>query len=154
MKRLLLLLLLLLLPAGPAFTVTPDERLADPALEARARAISRELRCVVCQNESVDESNAALARDVRLLLRERLVAGDSDAAAIGFLVARYGDFVLLRPPLRPETWVLWYGPFVLLVLAAGGTWVALRRRAQADGPPPLSAEERARIDRILREDEG
>ena len=148
MKRLLLVLVLL---AAPLWAVTPDERLADPALEARARAMSRELRCLVCRNESIDDSGAELARDVRLLLRERLVAGDTDVQAVGYLVARYGDFVLLRPPVRPATWLLWFGPFALLVVAAGGTVLALRRRAAGAGPPPLSAEEQARLERILRE---
>jgi len=148
-RRVLALLLLL---AGPAFAVQPDERLADPVLEGRARALSRELRCVVCQNESIDESNATLARDLRLLLRERLAGGDSDAAAVAFLVARYGDFVLLRPPLRADTWLLWFGPFAVLVLGAAVTVLALRRRAAATVPPPLSAEEQARLDRLLRGD--
>ena len=144
-------LLLLLLLAGPAFAVLPDERLADPALEARARAISRDLRCVVCQNESIDDSNADLARDIRRLLRERLVAGDSDQQAVAYLVARYGDFVLLRPPVRADTWLLWFGPFALLVLGGGGVALALRRRRPAP-PPPLTAEEQVRLERLMKED--
>jgi len=145
-------LLLLLLLAAPAMAVLPDERLADPALEARARAISHDLRCVVCQNESVDDSNAPLARDIRLLLRERIVAGDTDDQAVQFLVARYGDFVLLRPPLRADTWLLWFGPFAVLALGAGAILLTLRRRAAIAAPPPLSAEEQARLDRLMRED--
>jgi cytochrome c-type biogenesis protein CcmH len=144
-------LLLLLLLAGPAFAVLPDERLADSALEARARAISRDLRCVVCQNESIDDSNADLARDIRRLLRERLVAGDSDAQAVAYLVARYGDFVLLRPPVRADTWLLWFGPFALLALGAGGVALALRRRRPA-APTPLTAEEEAKLERLMKED--
>jgi cytochrome c-type biogenesis protein CcmH len=145
-------LLLLLLLAVPALAVQPDERLADPALEARARALSRELRCVVCQNESIDESNAPLAREIRLLLRERLAAGDTDAQAASFLVARYGDFVLLRPPVRGDTWVLWFGPFALLLAGVAATALALRRRATAPAPRPLSPEEQERLDAVLRED--
>ena len=144
-------LLLLLLLASPAFAVQPDERLADPALESRARALSRELRCVVCQNESIDESSATIARDLRLLLRERLAGGDSDAQATAFLVARYGDFVLLRPPLRADTWLLWFGPFAALLLGAGIAFVALRRRTAA-APKPLSSEEHARLEKLMRED--
>ena len=147
MKALLFLLLL----AVPALAVLPDERLADPALEARARALSRELRCVVCQNESIDESNATLARDLRILVRQRLAAGDSDAEASAFLVARYGDFVLLRPPLRADTWLLWFGPFAVLALGAGITVLALRRRV-LPAATPLSAEEQAKLDRLMRED--
>ncbi len=144
-------LLMLLLLAGPALAVLPDERLADPALEARARALSRDLRCVVCQNESIDESNATLARDIRLLLRERLVAGDSDAQAVAYLVARYGDFVLLRPPVRADTWLLWFGPFALLALGGGIAFATLRRR-RAEPPAPLTAEEQARVEALLREE--
>ncbi len=145
--------LLLLALMGPAWAVLPDERLADPALEARARALSRELRCVVCQNESVDDSHAPLARDIRLLLRERLVAGDDDRAAMAFLVARYGDFVLLRPPVRPDTWVLWFGPFAVLLVGGVVTVLALRRRAAGGGPQTLSAEEEARLAVLLRDEE-
>lgn len=145
------LLLLLLLLASPALAVQPDERLADPALEARARAMSRELRCVVCQNESIDESNATIARDLRILLRERLTAGDSDAQATAFLVARYGDFVLLRPPVRADTWALWFGPLAVLVLGAGITAFALRRRPAA-AALPLSAAEQAKLETLMRED--
>ena len=105
-----LLALLLLALARPAFAVEPRERLADPALEARARAISSELRCLVCQNESIDESGADLAHDIRMLVRERLTAGDTDAQAIQAVVNRYGAFVLLKPPVEPATYVLWYGP--------------------------------------------
>ena len=144
-------LLLLLLLTAPALAVQPGERLADPALEARARALSRDLRCVVCQNESIDESNATIARDLRLLLRERLAKGDSDAQASEFLVARYGDFVLLRPPMRADTWLLWFGPFAVLILGAGIAVIAQRRRGAA-APAPLSAEEQARVDRLMRED--
>ena len=146
------LLFLLLLLAVPALAVQPDERLADPVLEARARALSRELRCVVCQNESIDESNATLARDLRLLLRARLAAGDTDAQASEFLVARYGDFVLLRPPVRADTWLLWFGPPALLLAGGAFTVRALRRRARAAAPPPLSPAEQARLDRLLRGD--
>jgi cytochrome c-type biogenesis protein CcmH len=149
---LLLLALLALLPlAGPALAVQPDERLADPALEARARALSRELRCIVCQNESIDDSNAPLARDIRVLLRERLAAGDSDTQARAFLVVRYGDFVLLRPPIRADTYLLWFGPFALLLLGGGVAFVALRRRRPVPAVP-LSAEEEARLDALMREE--
>lgn len=146
------LLVLLLLAPGLARAVEPAERLADPALEARARDISRGLRCLVCQNESIDESNADLARDIRVLLRERLVAGDSDVAARQFLVDRYGDFVLLKPPLEGATLLLWFGP--VLVLLTGGVGVALYlRRRPAAPPPPLTAAERDRVARLLKEPE-
>src|SRR5579859_3377583 len=114
MKR-LLLVLLLGLAAASAWAVQPDEMLADPKLEARARAISRDLRCLVCQNQSIDDSDAELARDLRLLLRERLKAGDSDQQARQFLVDRYGDYVLLKPPFKTATLALWLGTPVLLL---------------------------------------
>ena len=144
-------LALLLLP-GLAGAVEPRERLADPALEARARAISRTLRCLVCQNESIDESNADLARDIRVLLRERLVAGDNDAAARQFIVDRYGDFVLLQPPLEGATVLLWFGP-ALLLLAGGAAVVLHLRRRPVAAPPPLTAAERQRLAQLLREPE-
>lgn len=137
--------------ASPASAVEPDEVLADPGLEARARAISRELRCLVCQNQSIDDSGAPLARDLRLLVRERLKAGASDAEIIDHVVARYGDFVLLRPPFKASTLALWAGPWV--VLAAGIAWIAIRRRrARRNGagePEPLSADERRRLETAL-----
>ncbi|MEO8926600.1 MAG: cytochrome c-type biogenesis protein, partial [Caulobacteraceae bacterium] len=118
---------------GQARAVLPDEQLADPKLEARARTIGGELRCVVCQNQTIDDSDAALARDLRIILRERLTAGDSDRQTIAFIVQRYGTFVLLKPPFDGQTVILWLGP--LLVLAGGGAAVALylrRRMAGAD----------------------
>jgi cytochrome c-type biogenesis protein CcmH len=124
--RRLFVLILLALTILPANAVQPDEILSDPALESRARALSADLRCLVCQNQSIDDSNAPLARDLRILLRERLKAGDSDGQAVDFIVARYGDFVLLRPRFTPATWLLWIGPFALLLVA--GTVVYLRRR--------------------------
>jgi cytochrome c-type biogenesis protein CcmH len=138
-----------LLAAAPAAAVQPDEVLRDPALEARARAISRELRCLVCQNESIDESNAPLARDLRLIVRERLLAGESDAAVRAFLVARYGDFVLLRPPLDGRTALLWGAP--LLVLIGGAALLALRWRRPAAEPAALSEAEEAELARIEAE---
>ena len=123
-------LLALLFAAGASLAVEPDEVLADPALETRARAIGKELRCLVCQNQSIDDSDAPLARDLRLLLRERLRAGDSDEQAVRYVVGRYGEFVLLRPPFRPETYVLWLGP--ALVLTAVG-WHLLRRARAGRG---------------------
>ncbi|MFM2043581.1 MAG: cytochrome C-type biosis protein CcmH [Pseudomonadota bacterium] len=151
MKRLLPLFLALML-AGPAGAVLPDEKLADPALEARAREISKELRCLVCQNESIDASNAPLARDLRLLVRERLVAGDSDDQALAHIHARYGDFVLLRPPVKPETWPLWFGPGLILVVAAAGSALYLQRRRRdvaSAVPTALTAEEEVRLAALL-----
>ncbi|MGC1495238.1 MAG: cytochrome c-type biogenesis protein [Sulfitobacter sp.] len=146
------LLLILMLLSSPAMAVEPDEVLSNPALEARAREVSKGLRCLVCRNESIDESNASLARDLRLLLRERLVAGDSDQQAVDFIVARYGEYVLLKPDTRGANWLLWAaGPLMLLM--AGGVGLAyLRARSKAgsDGEPPLSDEEQARLRDILR----
>src|SRR6202012_2242515 len=134
--------------------VQPDEIMSDPAKEARARDLSRELRCMVCQNQSIDDSEAPLAPDLRLLVRERIAAGDSDAQVLDFLVARYGEFVLLKPRLEPRTWLLWLLP--PLALAGGGLalWLHHRRRsrtADADGQAlfKLTADEEARLERLI-----
>jgi len=150
------LLGLALSPGGPAGAVQPDEMLADPVLEARAREISAGIRCLVCQNESIDSSNADLAHDLRVLIRERLVAGDSDQDVRDFLVARYGDFVLLDPPVKPRTWILWFGPPAVLLLGAAGILVYFRRRALSAPRPSesLSAAERRRVDELLAEGDG
>jgi cytochrome c-type biogenesis protein CcmH len=146
-----LLAVCLVIPQVQAAT-SPDEILADPVLEERARALSRQLRCLVCQNQSIDDSDADLARDLRQLVRERLVAGDSDEEIIAFLTARYGDFVLLKPPVKPATWGLWFGPFAVLLVAAGGIVVYLRRRGpRATASAPLSADEQARLDALMSE---
>jgi cytochrome c-type biogenesis protein CcmH len=142
-----LLIFALLLPLAVA-AVEPDEILDDPALEQRAREISKELRCLVCQNQSIDDSNADLAKELRLIVRERLVAGDSDEEVIAFMTSRYGDWVLLRPPFNPRTWALWIGPAVVFAAAAAGAAVYIRQRgrAKADGDvPPLTDAEKRRI---------
>ncbi len=142
-------------PATAARAVQPDEVLSDPALEARARELSKHLRCLVCQNQSIDDSDADLARDLRILVRERLKAGDSDKQVLAFLVARYGDFVLLEPPMKPETWLLWFGPFAVLAAAGLGLFAAARRRsrtAAAPAPAPLTAAEREALVGLLKED--
>ena len=137
----------------PAAAVEPKEMLADPALEARAREISRGLRCVVCQNESIDESDADLAHDLRVLVRERLVAGDSDEQVVHYIVDRYGDFVLLRPPVKPETYLLWASPAILLLLAAAIIALYLRRhRGGGSASQSLTADEQARLDAVLKAD--
>ncbi|MBM3548022.1 MAG: cytochrome c-type biogenesis protein CcmH [Alphaproteobacteria bacterium] len=151
MKR-LLLALLLALAALPASAIRPDEILSDPALETRARHLGKELRCLVCQNQSIDDSEADLARDLRKIVRERLVAGDSDPEIRRFLVARYGDFVRLDPPLRLATAVLWFGPAVMLALGLLGIVLFLRRRPASD-VPALDEADRARIERVLAEDD-
>ncbi len=148
-----LLLLLTLLIAAPAAAVGPGERLDDPALEARARAISRELRCLVCQNQSIDDSDAPLARDLRRLVRERLAAGDSDEAAVAFIVERYGDYVRLRPPFRFDTLALWLGPAIVLAAGAGIVLLAhRRRRGRAGVEVPLSPAEEAALTRMLEDE--
>ena len=143
-------------PAAPALAVQPDEILEDPALEQRAREISKVLRCIVCQNQSIDDSDAPLARDLRLLVRERLVAGDSNEGVKDYLVARYGDYVLLKPPVKPTTYLLWGGPVVLFLLALLTTGLYFRRRAAEarvqSGDAPLSAEEQARLAKLLDDD--
>jgi cytochrome c-type biogenesis protein CcmH len=141
-----LLLALSLLVAQSAAAVTPDEMLADPALEQRARDISAELRCLVCQNQSIDDSDADLARDLRVLVRERLVAGDSDEAVRQFLVDRYGEFVLLNPRVNNHTLLLWGAAPVLLLAGLLVLWLTGRRRRAA--APGLSPEEQAALDEI------
>jgi cytochrome c-type biogenesis protein CcmH len=144
-------ILLLAALASPAFAYTPDEVLADPALEARARALSVQLRCLICQNQSIDDSEAPLAKDLRLLIRERLKAGASDAQVKDFVVARYGEFVLLKPRFALHTLALWLAPFVLLGL---GIAVAFRRRSAASpAAEPLTTAERERLDDLLRKQE-
>jgi cytochrome c-type biogenesis protein CcmH len=154
--RALALAAMLGLAASAALAVEPNERLADPALEARARAISGELRCLVCQNQSIDDSNADLAHDLRVLIRERLSAGDSDQQVLQFMVRRYGDFILLKPPVNTDTYVLWFGPFAVLALGAAGaaSYLYRNRRAPRQAPAPLSAEEQRRLKKLLAEDGG
>ncbi|MGB3416824.1 MAG: cytochrome c-type biogenesis protein [Mesorhizobium sp.] len=147
---LVVLLSALLFHAGSAFAVKPDEMLADPQLEARARGISEGLRCMVCQNQSIDESDADLARDLRFLVRERLKAGDSDTQVVDYVVSRYGEFVLLKPRLSAHTVLLWGAPLALLL--AGGLTVFLSARGRRKEAPSLDAEEQARLDAILRND--
>ena len=143
---------LLLLAPLAARAVQPDEIMTDPRLEARARALSTELRCMVCQNESIDESNADLARDLRLLVRERLQAGDSDDQIRSFLVRRYGDFILLKPPFKLETWLLWGAPFLILLAGSGIIFVARRRQKSLAPATSLSEAERATLEAMLGEE--
>jgi cytochrome c-type biogenesis protein CcmH len=131
----------------PAWAVRPDEMLSDPALEARARTLSRELRCLVCQNESIDDSNADLAHDLRVLVRDRISAGDTDQQALGYIVARYGEFVLLKPRFDLRNAVLWGTPVVLLL--AGGLFMFLGARRRRSPGSPLSAKEKEELDAIL-----
>jgi cytochrome c-type biogenesis protein CcmH len=151
MRRLFLLAAALLSLAGPALAVNPDEQLSDPALELRAKTLSRELRCVVCQNVSIDESDAVLARDLRIILRERIAAGDTDEQAVAFLVQRYGNFVRLKPPLQADTLALWLGP--LAVLLIGGVGVAAYLRGRGASPTPLDAAEHSELAAIMNSDE-
>lgn len=141
---------LLMLVAAPALAVQPDEMLADPALETRAREISRELRCLVCRNESIDDSNAGLARDLRVLVRERLVAGDTDAEVRQFLVDRYGEFVLLKPTFSMANALLWLAGPLIFLLGLAIAVVHLRSR-RPDAPGALTPEEQARLERALKE---
>jgi cytochrome c-type biogenesis protein CcmH len=142
------LALVVAMAAGPAHAVRPDEMLSDPGLEARARAVGSELRCLVCRNQSIDDSDADLAHDLRVLVRERIQGGDSNDQVVAYVRSRYGDFVLLRPPFEWGTLLLWGGP--LLILLFGGMALArFYRKGQAAAPPPLSAEERRRLAAIL-----
>ena len=143
--------LLASLAAAPCAAVLPSEQLADPALEARARNISQELRCVVCQNQSIDDSDAPLAHDLRVIVRERLLAGATDEQAKAYLVQRYGSYVLLKPPLRPDTWLLWLGPFAVLALGGAGVFAWLRSRRGGE-PVPLTVDEQLRLDQLLEQD--
>lgn len=153
MRALVLAGLLALSPlaAAPALAVQPDEILSDPALEARARALSKGLRCLVCQNENIDDSNATLARDLRVLLRERLVAGDTDEQAVQYLVDRYGEFVLLNPRPTGSTLALWLAGPAMLLLGGGIAWGAVRRRATAPAGRDLSEAERARLAELMKD---
>jgi cytochrome c-type biogenesis protein CcmH len=153
LRNLLAIPLLIVLFALPAHAVQPDEVLDDPALEARARDLGKILRCVVCQNQSIDDSNAPLAKDLRVLLRERLAAGDTDDAAIDYIVARYGNFVLLQPPMQFSTLLLWFGPLLIILLAGFLYWTLIRRKSGNDvagtAPTPLSDDERRELQDIL-----
>ncbi|HEY6521085.1 MAG TPA: cytochrome c-type biogenesis protein [Roseiarcus sp.] len=141
--KLLLVLALLATLAGPALAVQPDEVMKDPALETRARTLSSELRCLVCQNESIDDSEAPLARDIRVLIRERIGKGESNDSVRAYLVSRYGDFILLKPPFKPETLLLWLSPVLVLSLGLGAALFAYRRAPSIT--PRLSADEEARL---------
>lgn len=152
MKRLLVTAAMLTALAAPAWAVNPDEQLADPRLEARAHALSKTLRCVVCQNQSIDDSDAALAHDLRVIVRERIAAGDTDKQVVDYLVARYGSFVQLKPPVQGDTLVLWFGPLALLVVGGAGIALYLRGRART-APAEFTADEEAELARLLKSDE-
>ena len=153
MRRVLLVLALLFAAPG-AVAIGPDEILPDKALEGRAREIGRELRCLVCQNQSIDDSEADLARDLRILVRERLVAGDSDAAVKDYVVARFGDYVLLRPPFKATTVLLWLGPGLILLAGLFAAWRFYRRPGPPYEAPPveLTADEQRRVASLLGDD--
>ena len=151
MIRRLFVALFLVISALPALAVNPDEMLADPALEARARAISANLRCMVCQNQNIDDSNAELAKDLRLLVRERLKKGDTDAAVYDYLVSRYGEFVLLKPRVSAHTLLLWGMPIALVVIGAASLFALSRTRRKQRETAILTDEEKAKIADLMRE---
>ncbi len=157
LARSIVAFLMVIVFATPASAYQPDEVLKDPKLEARARGLSAELRCLVCQNQSIDDSDAPLARDLRILVRERLTAGDTDKQVIDFVVARYGEFVLLRPRFGAHTLALWLGPLMILLIG-GLAAVAFVRRARSalpqEAPAPLSEEESERVAQLLAGDKG
>lgn len=147
--RKLLAILAFLVVVQPAFALTPDEQLKDPALEARARVISAQLRCLVCQNQSIDDSEAPLAKDLRTLVREQLTAGKTDAQVLDYVVERYGQFVLLKPRLEPETLILWGTPFAVLLIAGLALFLR-RKRAEVAPETPLSEDEKRALERALQ----
>ena len=150
-----LIAMLCLLLTTPTKAVEPSEILTDPALEARARAISVNLRCLVCQNQSIDDSDADLAKDLRMLVRSRLSAGDTDAEIFDYVVARYGDFVLLKPPFKIKTLLLWIGPIVILLAGVGAIFIYFRRRSGvAHEMPALTADEKQRLLALLDDEKG
>ena len=151
MKRVLAMLLLAFW-MSPAAAVEPHEVLDDPVLESRARALSQDLRCLVCQNQSIDDSNAPLAQDLRVLVRERLAAGDSDEQVMAFVTDRYGDYVLLRPPVQDNTYALWLTPAAVLVIGAVIAALVLSRGRGRSEPDPLTPDERRRVDALLAAD--
>lgn len=151
MRRLFAAVLFTLIAAAPALAVRPDEMLKDPQQEQRARALSAELRCLVCQNQSIDDSDAELARDLRLIVRERIKAGDNDRQIITYLVDRYGEFVLLKPRFGWHTLILWAGPFAILVIGGVVVWRQARVKRVAVADAPLSPEEQAALKRALGE---
>ena len=142
---------ILLLASRLAFAVQPSEMLSDPALEARARVLSAQLRCLVCQNESIDDSDADLARDIRILIRERISHGETNEAVRDFLVSRYGDFILLRPPFKPETYLLWLGAPLTFLLGAFAIWRGAARRQAA--APALDADEEKQLAKLMVKDD-
>jgi len=156
MRRLMITIVALMLLAVPSVhAVQPDEIMGDPAKEARARDLSRELRCMVCQNQSIDDSDAPLARDLRLLVRERIAAGDSNSQVLDFLVARYGEFVLLKPRFEKQTMLLWLLAPVLLIAGGLALWLQIRRRANSGAnlpAPPLTADEEARVAALMSDE--
>jgi cytochrome c-type biogenesis protein CcmH len=154
LRRLLAVFLILASLWVPAFAVQPDEMLDDPALEQRARQLSAQMRCMVCQNQSIDDSDAPLAKDLRVLIRDRLVAGDSNDQVVNYLVSRYGEFVLLKPRLTAKTVALWSGPFLIFMLGAFILWRKRRSVAGitvAEAETGLSPEERKKLDSILKD---
>jgi cytochrome c-type biogenesis protein CcmH len=155
-KFFLVLIVWIALAPPAAVAVEPGERLDDPVLEARARDISKGLRCLVCQNQSIDDSDAGLARDLRVLVRERLSGGETNDQVIAYVTARYGDYVLLEPPLKPTTYLLWFGPAGIFLAGGAAVMVYMRRRTRmgAGGAAPLSDDERRRIARLLDDGDG
>jgi cytochrome c-type biogenesis protein CcmH len=144
-----MMLFLTALMTAPAYAVRPDEMLPNPGLEARAREVGQELRCLVCRNQSIDDSDADLAHDLRVLVRDRIKAGDSNDQVIAFIRARYGDFVLLRPPFETGTLLLWGGPLLIVLLGAFGIHRYYRHRRRDEPPPALTSEERRRLKSVL-----
>lgn len=151
MRAVFLAIALAVMPLVPAHAVQPGEMLADTALEARARAISRDLRCPVCQGESIDDSNATISRDLRLVVRERLVAGDTDAEVIEYVVARFGEFVLFNPPVRGANWVLWLAGPGLLLIGLSGAYLYVRKRAVPVPMADLTEAEVARLEKVMKD---
>lgn len=145
-----------LIAASPTLAVNPSEMLADPAMEERAREVSKHLRCVVCQNQSIDDSDAELARDMRVLVRERIASGDSNKQVLDYMVSRYGDFVLLKPPFKAETYALWFGPPIIFILGIIAVVAFARQRRLPQGPvasgETLSDAERQKLDRLMDKD--
>lgn len=149
---LLMVMFLTAMPFG-VHAVEPDEILADPALETRAREISKNLRCVVCQNEHIDSSNAGVARDLRILVRERLTKGDTNPEVMSFIQARYGDYVLLKPPFKPETYALWLAPIVMILIGSGGVIAVLSRTRRGKAVEALSSEEERAVADLLAQEQ-